>query len=262
MIASLTLLITYVALAIPAALLGIPWTLISGDITFLYRWSMWIIRTGLGLARIRIEVTGRELVPAGTACIFMSNHISNLDPPILLPLIPGRTSVFLKRSLMKIPVLGYGMRLGDFIPVDRDGKLESAKESVRVGVQVLRSGLHVMTFVEGTRSRTGRLLPFKKGPFHLATESGAPVIPVSIWGTESMMKKGGLTITPGTAYVRFHGPLWPRDFPNRDALLMAVREAMESGLPEWMCEEKADPSRAPLRKKVAALRYAAVEHAK
>ncbi len=240
MIASLTLLITYVLLAIPAALIGIPWTLIRGDITFLYRWSMWIIRTGLRLARIRIEVTGREMVPAGTACIFMSNHISNLDPPILLPLIPGRTSVFLKRSLMKIPVLGYGMKLGDFIPVDRDGRLESAKESVRVGVRVLQSGLHVMTFVEGTRSRTGRLLPFKKGPFHLAMESGAPVIPVSIWGTETMMKKGGLTIIPGTAHVRFHQPLWPRDFPNRDALLAAVRKAMESGLPEWMHAAEGD----------------------
>jgi len=234
MISSITLLLSYILLAIPAALIGLPWTLISGDISLLYRWSMWIIRTGLRLARIRIEVTGRELVPHRTACILMSNHVSNLDPPILLPLIPGRTSVFLKRSLMKIPVLGYGMKLGDFIPVDRDGKLESAKESVRFGVRVLQSGLHVMTFPEGTRSRTGRLLPFKKGPFYLATESGAPVVPISIWGTENMMKKGGLTITPGVAYVRFHSPLWPTDFASREDLMVAVRTAIESGLPEWM----------------------------
>jgi 1-acyl-sn-glycerol-3-phosphate acyltransferase len=234
MIASLTLLFAYVLLALPAALIGIPWTLISGDISLLYRWSMWIIRAGLRWAGIRIDISGRELVPAGTACIFISNHISNLDPPILLPLIPGRTSVYLKRSLMNIPILGYGMRLGDFIPVDRDGKLESAKESVRIGVRVLQSGLHVMTFVEGTRSRTGRLLPFKKGPFHLAMESGAPMIPVSIWGTESMMKKGGLTITPGLAHVQFHAPLWPRDYTSREELLLASRMAIESGLPEWM----------------------------
>jgi len=237
MISSITLLLSYVLLAIPAALIGLPWTLISGDIALLYRWSMWIIRTGLRLARIRVEVTGRELVPAGTACIFMSNHVSNLDPPILLPLIPGRTSVFLKRSLMKIPVLGYGMKLGDFIPVDRDGKLESAKESVRFGVRVLQSGLHVMTYPEGTRSRTGRLLPFKKGPFYLAMESGAPVVPISIWGTENMMKKGGLTITPGLAHVQFHSPLWPRDFASREDLIFAVRSAMESRLPAWMVEE-------------------------
>lgn len=240
MISSLALLFSYVLLAIPAALIGIPWTLISGDITFLYRWAMWIVRTGVRLAGIRIDLAGRELVPLGTACIFMSNHVSNLDPPILLPLIPGRTAVFLKRSLMKIPVLGYGMKLGDFIPVDRDGKLESAKESVRFGTQVLSSGVHVMTFVEGTRSRTGKLLPFKKGPFYLAMESGAPVIPVSIWGTERMMKKGGLTITPGLAHVRFHEPLWPRDFESREDLLTAVRMSIASSLPEWMVEEQTD----------------------
>jgi len=236
MISSLTLLISYVLLAIPAAVIGIPWTLITGDITLLYRWSMWIVRTGVRLAGIRIDVSGRELAPVGTACIFMSNHVSNLDPPILLPLIPGRTAVFLKRSLMRIPVLGYGMKLGDFIPVDRDGKLESAKESVRFGARVLASGVHVMTFVEGTRSRTGKLLPFKKGPFYLAMESGAPVIPVSIWGTESMMKKGGLTITPGLAHVRFHPPLWPKDFAGRDELLVAARKSIASSLPEWMVD--------------------------
>jgi 1-acyl-sn-glycerol-3-phosphate acyltransferase len=234
MIAALTLFLTYVVLAIPAALLGISWTLISGDIRPLYRWSMWIMRTGLRLAGIRVEVSGLELVPAAAACIFMSNHVSNLDPPILLPLIPGRTSVYLKRSLMKIPVLGYGMKLGNFIPVDRDGRMESAKESVRVGVRVLQSGLHVMTFVEGTRSRTGRLLPFKKGPFHLAMESGAPVVPVSIWGTETMMKKGGWAIYPGVAHVRFHPPLWPERFATREDLLAAARVSIESGLPEWM----------------------------
>jgi 1-acyl-sn-glycerol-3-phosphate acyltransferase len=164
----------------------------------------------------------------------MSNHVSNLDPPVLLPLLPGRTSVFLKRSLMKIPVLGYAMRLGGFIPVDRDGRVESAKQSVETGRQVLSSGLHVTTFVEGTRSRDGRLLPFKKGPFYLAIEANAPVVPISIWGTESMMRKGSLRITPGTAHVTFHQPLWPRDYATREELIAAVRRAIQSGLPEWM----------------------------
>ncbi len=234
MMTSLILLSTYVLLSIPAAIVGIPWTLIRSDISFLYRWAMWIVRTGLRLAGIGVVVTGRELVPAGKACIFMSNHISNLDPPALLPQIPGRTSVFLKRSLMKIPVLGYGMQLGDFVPVDRDGRLESAKESVRFASRVLASGVHMMTFVEGTRSRTGKLLPFKKGPFFLAMETGAPVVPISIWGTEGMMKKGSVRITPGVAHVHFHAPLWPRDFANRDALMSAVRLSIKSGLPEWM----------------------------
>ena len=234
MVASLTLLLSYVALAVPAALIGLPWTLLTGDISLLYRWAMWIVRTGLRLARIRVKASGRELVPRDRACIVMSNHVSNLDPPILIGVVPGRAAPFLKRSLMSIPVLGYAMRLANFIPVDRDGSLESARQSVQAAIDVLKSGVHIVTFVEGTRSRTGRLLPFKKGPFYLAMESGAPVVPVSICGTESMMKKGSVRIVPGVAHVVFHAPLWPGDFGTREDLLAAVRGSIESGLPEWM----------------------------
>src|SRR5215475_14340944 len=130
MLASLILLGTIVVLGVPTALVFIPWALITGNATHLYNISLGIVRTGFRLAGIRVEVAGLENVPRNTPCIFMSNHVSNLDPPALLPNIPGRTSVFLKRSLMKIPVLGYAMQLGDFVPVDRDGRVESAKQSV------------------------------------------------------------------------------------------------------------------------------------
>lgn len=234
MFPALTLLLTYLLLSPPAALIGIPWRLLTGDINPIYRWAMTIVRTGLRLARIRVEVSGQDRVPAGQTCIFMSNHVSNLDPLVLVPLVPGRTSVFLKRSLMKIPILGLGMRLADFIPVDRDGRLESARESVRAATAVLAHGVHITTFVEGTRSRDGRLLPFKKGPFYLAMESGRPVVPVSIWGTEGMMKKGSFYLTPGTAHVVFHAPLWPHEFESRERLMAAARDAIASVLPEWM----------------------------
>ncbi len=173
MFSSLAILITYLLLILPAAAIGLPWTLVSGDIGFLYRWSTWIVGAGLKMGRIRVEAAGREHIPAGRACIFMSNHVSNLDPPVLFPLFPFRTAFFLKRSLLKIPLLGWGMRLADFIPVDRDGRVESARESVQFAARVLASGVSVSTFPEGTRSRTGKLLPFKKGPFYLAMESGA-----------------------------------------------------------------------------------------
>jgi len=234
MFAALKILFVYNLFGIPAAIVGIPWTLITGDISMLYRWAMWIANTGLRAGGIRIDVIREEPLDPAKRYIFLSNHVSNLDPPVLLPLIPGRASVFLKRSLMKLPVIGYAMKLGDFIPVDRDGRVESAKESVANAVRVLRSGLHIMSFVEGTRSRDGRLQPFKKGPFYLATETGAPVIPVSIWGTESMMKKGSLKIYPSTAHVTFHEPLDPKEFATREDLMGAVRRAIESGLPEWM----------------------------
>lgn len=234
MLAAILLFGTWIVLGIPGAIAGFPVTLLTGDISLLYRIALGILRAGLRAAGIRVDVEWRAPLPAGQACIFLANHISNLDPPVVFPLIPGRAAAFLKRSLMKIPILGYGMRLGNFIPVDRDGRRDSAVESMTAAGRVLASGVHVLSFVEGTRSRTGRLQPFKKGPFFLAGNTGAPVVPVSIYGTEAMMKKGSLRITPGTAHVIFHAPLSPRDFATRDELIAAVRAAIASGLPEWM----------------------------
>jgi 1-acyl-sn-glycerol-3-phosphate acyltransferase len=234
MIKSIVMVLTIVALSLPAALVFIPWAVITGDATPLYNIAQKIVRAGFSVGRIRVITTGLESVPKSTACIFMANHVSNLDPPALIPRIPGRTSVFLKRSLMKVPVLGYGMKLGEFVPVDRDGRVDAAIESVRAAQRVLEKGLHITTFVEGTRSRSGRMLPFKKGPFYLAMETGAPCIPVSIHGTEAMMAKGSIAVRPGTAYISFHPAIYPRDYASREELMKAVRIAIASGLPEWM----------------------------
>jgi 1-acyl-sn-glycerol-3-phosphate acyltransferase len=234
MISGLMLLGALLGLGIPAAIVFIPWTMITGDVLPLYDAAQTIARIGFRMARIKVEVEGQENIPAHTACIFMANHVSNLDPPALLPRIPGRTSAFLKRSLMRIPVLGMGFKLGEFIPVDRDGQVESARQSVAAARDVLADGIHITTFVEGTRSRDGRLLPFKKGPFYLAMETGAPCVPVSIHGTEGMMSKGSMRVRPGTAHIRFHPALDPEGFASREELMAAVRQAIASGLPEWM----------------------------
>jgi len=234
MIAALILIGTILLLGAPAALIFIPWAMITGDATPLYNTSLRVVRLALQLAGIRVVTQGLDNVPPHTACIFMSNHVSNLDPPALLPRIPGRTSAFIKRSLTKIPVLGYGLKLGEFVPVDRDGRVESAVEGVAAARLVLEKGLHITTFVEGTRSRDGHLLPFKKGPFYLAMEAGAPCVPISIHGTEGMMGKGSLRVIPGTAHIVFHQPLDPKDFATREDLMQAMRSAIASGLPEWM----------------------------
>jgi 1-acyl-sn-glycerol-3-phosphate acyltransferase len=234
MIPSLLLLATFVLLGLPVSVVCIPWCLLTGNVMPLYRASMFVVRLAFRVAGIRIEVTGLEQVPCGQACIFMSNHVSNLDPPVLLPFIPGRTSVFLKKSLMKIPVLGYGMRLAEFVPVSRDGSVESAQENARRAAAVLAKGIHITTFVEGTRSRDGRLLPFKKGPFYLAMETGAPCVPISISGTETMMRKGSLRILPGKVRVVFHPAVYPSETATREVLMDRVRLAIVSGLPERM----------------------------
>lgn len=230
MFAALKLLIVYLALGIPAALVGLPWTLITGDMERAYGWGMKIARAGLRAAGIRVEPEWRAPLDPARKYLFFSNHASNLDPPVLIPLLPGRTTLFLKQGLMRIPLLGWAMRLAGFIPVGRDGTVESAKRSVDRAEEELAAGVHVTSFIEGTRSPDGRLLPFKKGPFFLAMETGAPVVPVTILGTGKIMPKGSLRVRPSTVRVIFHAPLDPKNYATREDLMEAVREEMSADL--------------------------------
>jgi 1-acyl-sn-glycerol-3-phosphate acyltransferase len=148
------------------------------------------------------------------------------------------TSVFIKQELMKIPVLGTAMRMGKYIPVSRGNSREDAQRSVQAAADALNSGLHIMAFPEGTRSPDGRLLPFKKGAFFLSEETGAPIIPVVISGTERMMPKGSQRITPGEAYLRFLTPIRPQDATSREDLMERVRTAMEQELERRRAIEK------------------------
>ena len=227
-------IVTMVVTGIPTALLFIPWCALTCDVLPLYKGTRFMLSTSCRLAGVRFRVEGLERIPKDRACIFMANHVSNLDPPALISLIPGRTSAFMKRSLMELPILGTGFRQGDFIAVDRNGSPVDAERSVNAAKGVLAKGIHMTTFVEGTRSKDGRLLPFKKGPFYLAMNSGVPCIPVSISGTETIQGKGSLRIKPGTARVIFHAPIYPAEFASREVLMKAVRSAIASGLPEWM----------------------------
>jgi 1-acyl-sn-glycerol-3-phosphate acyltransferase len=230
----LVFMATMVITGIPTAILFIPWCAITGNVLPLYKGTRFMLSSSCWMAGVRFHVTGKENIPKDRACIFMSNHVSNLDPPALISLIPGRTSAFMKRALMNLPILGTGFRQGDFIAVDRTGSPVDAQQSVEAASRLLAKGVHMTTFVEGTRSPDGRMLPFKKGPFFLAMSSGAPCIPVSISGTESIQRKGSLRIHPGMAHVIFHSPIDPAAFATREELMQAVRVAIASGLPEWM----------------------------
>ena len=225
---------TMVITGIPTAMLFIPWCWLTGNVLPLYKGTRFMLSSSCWMGGVRFQVEGLENIPRDRACIFMANHVSNLDPPALISLIPGRTSAFMKRSLMNLPVLGTGFRQGDFIAVNRSGSPAAAQESVTAARRVLAKGVHMTTFVEGTRSPDGRMLPFKKGPFFLAMGSGAPCIPVSIHCTESILGKGSLRMHPGMAHVVFHPPIDPAGFATREELMQAVRVAIASGLPEWM----------------------------
>ncbi len=214
-----------------AALVAFPWTLISGDVRFLYWAGMGLAYTGARVAGAQVKIVGLDKIdPAGTY-IFMSNHVSNLDPPLLCPLIPGRTSVLAKQVIWRIPILAQALNLAEIVPVERENR-EAAIQSICRAGEVMRHHINMTLFPEGTRSRDGRLLPFKKGPFHLAMETGFPVVPVTILGTYEMMPKGNMFCRPGTATLVFHAPVDPKQFSSREDLTQAVRDAINSALPQ------------------------------
>jgi 1-acyl-sn-glycerol-3-phosphate acyltransferase len=214
-----------------AALIVFPWTFITGDVKFLYWIGMGLAFNGVRIAGARVKTVGLDKIdPAGTY-IFMSNHVSNLDPPILCPLVPRRTSILAKKVIWRIPILGPALTMAEIIPVERDHR-ESAIKSVRLAGQVMQHHINLTLFPEGTRSRDGRLLPFKKGPFHLAQDTGFPIVPVTILGTYEMMPKGNRIVRSGTATLVFHPPVDPKNFASREELMHAVREVIASALPE------------------------------
>jgi 1-acyl-sn-glycerol-3-phosphate acyltransferase len=226
------IMLLFWALAMPfASLIGFPWTFLTGDIRLLYRLFNWGAYAGVWLTGVRVKTIGLDRFDHSRSYIFMTNHASNLDPPIQIPLIPRRTSVMVKKELFKVPILGYAMRLALFVPVDR-GNRDAGIDAVRSAKAVVQEGLNITIYVEGKRSFDGKLLPFKKGPFYLATECDIPVIPMTIVGTHYAMPKARFSIKPGQVQVIFHEPIEPKDFGSRECLMEKVRIAIESGLPE------------------------------
>ncbi len=155
--------------------------------------------------------------------IFASNHESALDIWVLVEQLPRIVRFVAKAELFRIPVFGWYLRLGGHVPVDR-GDRAQAIASLRAAAQVVRAGTSLIVFPEGTRSRDGRIQPFKKGPFALAMEAGVPVVPVAIAGSAAVTPRGLVAVRPGTIRVAVGEPLYPARFADRVALLAAVRD--------------------------------------
>jgi 1-acyl-sn-glycerol-3-phosphate acyltransferase len=232
-------MLTFWGITLPfVAISLIPWALITGDVRVLYKTCMWGALTGVKLSGVRVQTVGLEKVdPAGTY-IFMSNHVSNIDPPLMIPLIPRRTSIMAKQELFKYPLLRTIMRVGRVVPVDR-GHREAGIAAVKEASKVIHEGISMTIYVEGGRSLDGKLRPFKKGPFYLAMECNVPVIPVTISGTYYVMPKGRFAIKPGLVQLIFHDPIQPQDFGSRETLMEKVRAAIDSGLPAGLQEQGA-----------------------
>jgi len=216
-------------LAVPPLVL---WTILSGDVMFMYDRFQDALRLGLRIAGIHVHVEGLDNIPPGV-CVFASNHASNLDPIAEVPQFPRRISLLAKKEVFRIPILSKAIRLAKLVPVDRSDK-EAAAESVDIAVEYLKQGISFCVYPEGTRSRDGRLLPFKRGTFVMAIRAGVPVVPVSVSGTQHLMRKGDWRIYPGEVVMRFGKAVDTSKYTidQREELRRRVQELVAAGLPE------------------------------
>ncbi len=197
-----------------------------------------IMRLGKLWSRLLLRTVGVEPVYAGlehargeTSRVFISNHQSNVDIWAIAPALPDRTLFVAKHQLFRVPIMGWAMRTAGFISINRR-KLTSAIESLDAAVRRIRGGRPVILFAEGTRSRDGRLAPFKKGAFHLALQAGVPVVPVAVSGSWNVIRPRTLRVRPGPVRVTFGEPIDVTPYLPDDlaGLMTAVRVAIARNL--------------------------------
>src|SRR5215468_7371857 len=157
-------------------------------------------------AGARVHVTGLELLDRDQAYVFVANHQSNLDPPMLFSYLGHNVGAIAKIELFRIPIMKQGFPLAHVVPIDRSNR-ERAMQSARRGADELRRGHSLMAFPEGTRSVDGLVKEFKKGVFFMAIEAGAPVVPVVINDTRLVMRKGEKRVVPGDVYLEILPPV-------------------------------------------------------
>jgi 1-acyl-sn-glycerol-3-phosphate acyltransferase len=190
------------------------------------------IRLGKMVLGLKIDVTGLERLELENTYIFMPNHISLLDGPLMFIVIPQFVRVIVKQELFRVPILAQAMRIAEFIPVDRKGR-EGGKQAIQRSIRLIQEKGHsFLIFPEGTRSRSGQLQAFRRGGFYLALETGSPIVPVSIIGSFDLMPKGAFFTRRGTIRVVIHDPIPVKgmDRESMPALIEATRAKVMEGL--------------------------------
>lgn len=192
----------------------------------------WAVSLGYRILGVELEVTRSGEIDERSARIYMPNHLSFLDGPMLYWLIRGPLLVILKKSVFRIPVVGQGMKVAGFVSVDR-GHAGGGKKSIDRAVRLMKEKkCSFLVFPEGTRSLNGRLQPFKRGGFILATEAQAPIVPVAIHGTFEIMPKGQFNVRRGKVKVAFLPPVSVQGYSkeNISGLVEKVRDIIQSQL--------------------------------
>ena len=194
----------------------------SGDsvLALARQWS----RVILGVPGVKVEVKMHAPIEPGRPYIFMANHASMVDIWAMFVAIPASFRFIAKKQLAGIPLFGWAMTAGRFIFIDRQNAV-SARRSMEEAARRIRAGQSVIIYPEGTRTRDGRLLPFKKGGFHLAIDAGADIVPVAIRGSRAVMPRGAALIRAGTVSVEVGAPIPTAGLTvaDRDALIAKVR---------------------------------------
>ncbi|HEU4893759.1 MAG TPA: lysophospholipid acyltransferase family protein [Vicinamibacterales bacterium] len=234
MTAAVRSIVTYVAVSLYVLVIGPPVLLLA--LLFrrpglLYAAGEIGVRLGLFLSGIRYTVSGAEHIRRQPASVYAVNHASNVEPPVLFltlsPLFP-RLRILYKAELRKLPILTRAFDLAGFIPLER-GNRDQSIPAIERAAEALREGNSFLIFPEGTRSRTGELLPFKKGGFVMALKAQAPIVPVAIKGARAAMRKGSPWIQPVTIQVSFGEPIASAGMglDDRDQLVATVRAEVE-----------------------------------
>ena len=203
----------------------------SGDLVLALArlWS----RVILGVPGVKLEVKMRAPLEPGRPYVFMPNHASMVDIWVVFVAIPASFRFIAKKQLASIPLFGWAMAAGRFIFIDRQNAA-SARRTMDEASRRIRAGQSVVIFPEGTRTRDGRLMPFKKGGFHLAIDSGAAVVPVAIKGSREVMPRGAALIRAGTVTLEVDAPIPTTGLTtsDRDALIEKVRSRVAAMLGE------------------------------
>lgn len=185
-------------------------------------------------SRIKVTVKGMSNIDPDKSYIYMPNHQSNFDIPVLLAHLSVQFRWLAKAELFKIPIFGHAMKRAGYISIDRSNR-KSAFESLAWAAEIIKGGVSVLIFPEGTRSLDGKIRDFKKGGFVLAVDAGVPVVPVIIHGTRAIMPKKKMYIRPGNVVLEILDPVETSVYTrkNKDELIGKIRkiicEAFENG---------------------------------
>ncbi|MFE8070927.1 lysophospholipid acyltransferase family protein [Marinobacteraceae bacterium S3BR75-40.1] len=199
----------------------------SGNLAFnLTKIWAWVL---LKLCRVHMEIHGRENISPGQRYVIISNHQSYFDPPVLVLALGLQYRWVIKKELRRIPLFGFALHASRNLFIDRSNGAASLK-SIRDGVARLQKGTGLLFFAEGTRSPDGQLLPFKKGAFLVARDSGLPILPVTVnFSGDRLPKKSGV-FTAGKVEVHIHPPYQPDPEAPLEAVKDRTRQCIASRL--------------------------------